>query len=74
VDQILGRVLDHMDFLKDNLSFSFDLFFGQCGMKKNVGKQFHDQGQMRMERSAVETHEFFARECVQRAPHGFYFP
>ncbi len=46
VDQIVGRVLDHLDLFEDHLLFALDVFFGEERIADQIGEDVDRERQM----------------------------
>ena len=49
VDEIVGRVLDHLDLFEDDLLLALDLLVGERGLHHDVGEQIDRERQVLVE-------------------------
>ena len=64
VDQIVGRVLDHLDLFEDHLLLALDVFFGEQRIADQIGEDVDGERQMLVEHLEVIAGVFLRRERV----------
>jgi hypothetical protein len=74
MDEIIGGILHHVDFLEDYFPFLFDFFRIKYGIEENVGEEIDSLGEKRVEHLGVVADKLAAGKSVQYASHGIDFP
>ena len=67
VDQIVGRVLDHLDLFEDHLLLALDVFFGEERIADQIGEDVDRERQMLVENLEVIAGVFLRRERIDLA-------
>ena len=67
VHEIVGRILDHLDFFEDDFLFATDLVFDERGTHDDVREQLDGERQMLVEHLDVVAGVLFRRERVELA-------
>jgi hypothetical protein len=67
VDQIVGRVLDHLDLFEDHLLFALDVFFREQRVADQVREDLDRERQVLVEHLGVVAGVFLRRERVDLA-------
>ena len=67
VDEIVGRVLDHLDLFEDDLLLALDLVGGERRAQHDVGQQIDGERQVLVEHLDVVARVFLRRERVELA-------
>ena len=67
VDEIVGRVLDHLDLFEDHLLLALDVLVGELRMQDDVGQQVDRQRQVLVEHLDVVAGVFLRGEGVELA-------
>ena len=65
VDQIVGRVLDHLDLFENHLLLAFDVVFLERGVKDDVGEDVERERQVLVEHLDVIAGVLFGGEGVE---------
>ena len=67
VDEIVGRVLDHLDLFEDDLLLALDVVRAECRIPDDVGEDVDGQRQMLVEHLDVVAGVFLRGERVELA-------
>ena len=65
VDQIVGRILDHLDLFDDHFLLALDVVRGQRRVEDDVGEDVEGERQVLIEHLDVVARVFLGRECVE---------
>ena len=72
VDQIVGRVLDHLDLFEDHLLLALDVFFGEERIADQIGEDVDGERQMFVEDLEVIAGVFLGRERIDLPADGIH--
>ncbi len=70
VDEVVGRVLDHLDLFEDDLLLAFDVDLAERGAKDDVRQDVDRKRQMLVEHLDVIARVLFGRKRVELAADG----
>ena len=69
VDDVVGRVLDHLDLLQHDRLLALQLLGIEQGSKKNIGQEVNSEWKVFIQDLDVEAGVFFGREGVHLTAH-----
>ncbi len=73
VDQVLGIVLRHADFLEDHALLARDVFGGEFRVEDHVSEDVEGPGEVLVENARVEADHFLRGERVEHAADAVHF-
>ena len=65
VDEVVRRILDHLDLFEDHLLLALDLVRRKCRTKHDVGEQVDREREVLVEHLDVVAGVFLRGECVE---------
>ncbi len=74
MDQIIGRVLHHLDFFEDNTSFLVDRFGIEAGIHDEIGDEIDGKFQVFVQHLDTETGTLLGGKSVEVASDGIHGP